>query len=184
MSKYKKNGIVELFKYNRKAFDHEEFEFFLRTFYLSLFPLSKSKIVRDIRDYLEAVRILNRFAERHGVEKPEHSIITQDCNNIGAWQNQSLLSLIDSFWKDYRIGTEPRTNDGQDRIELKRLILRVFDRYGIAHIKYHLINNNERIPEFVNWNPPYNTKTLEEVIKEANVTKRVARIQSQLLTLI
>ncbi len=55
----------------RTDFTYEEFENLLASFYLTLLPLRDRNNTEDKADFETAVAILNGFAERHDLHKPE-----------------------------------------------------------------------------------------------------------------
>lgn len=55
-------------------FTYEEFEGLLASYYLSLLPLHNSGDARDKQEFEAVLGILNGFAERHDVQKPEDTV--------------------------------------------------------------------------------------------------------------
>ncbi len=151
-------------------FSYEEFEGLLGSFHLSLLPLKESKKPEDQRDYQKAMQVLNSFAQRYGVQSPEDAVknprARESWGNASVLSNWSLLDMMGSFWRDFGVGAEPKTLDQQERFELERTVLRVYDRYGIAQIGYEE-HQGERIPVKVNdWDKVKSSRNLVDVVSE------------------
>ena len=138
----------------------------LGSFHLSLLPLKNSKKNKDRDDYNTAMNVLNGFATRHRIQKPEDAVINPRTNYVWAKprpfnSNETILEMTDSFWKDFGVGMNTESDDGLARYALGRTILRVFDRYGVANVEY--INETTPI-KLKNWNVVKARKTLDELV--------------------
>lgn len=147
-------------------FRYEEFEGLLGSFHLSLLPLRNSKKAKDRDDYATAMNVLNGFAKRYKVQKPEDVVIAPRTEYIWAKprpfnSNETILEMTDSFWKDFGVGMDIDSEDGLARYALGRTILRVFDRYSVANVEY--INESTPI-KLKNWNVVNSRKTLDDLI--------------------
>jgi len=151
-------------------FRYEEFEGLLGSFHLSLSPLKDSARPEDQRDYQRAMKILNGFAQRYGVQSPEEATrnprARESWGNASAMSNFSTLDMMGSFWRDFVVGADPKTEDGQERYELGRLILGVYDRHGIASVGYEAIEGQQVPVKLEDWDREKSSKTLADVLSE------------------
>ena len=103
----------------RTDFKYEEFEGLLGNFHLSLLPLRDSAKPEDQRDYQNAMKVLNWFAQRYGVQSPEEAVrnprARESWGNASVMTNRSTLDMMNSFWRDFGVGAEPGTEDQKER---------------------------------------------------------------------
>ena len=154
----------------RTDFRYEEFEGLLGSFYLSLLPLRNSPNTEDHRDYHKAMGVLTGFAQRYRIQSPEDAVqnprARESWGNAHVMTNWSTLDRISSFWRDFQVGEEPRTEDHKELYELARTILRVIDRYGIAQVGYEEYQG-ERVPvKAEDWDMDKSGKTLHDILNE------------------
>jgi len=154
----------------RTNFGYEEFEGLLGSFYLSLLPLKDSAKPEDQRAYQKAMEVLTGFAQRYGVQSPKEAVknprARKSWGNASVMTNRSTLNMMGSFGKDFGVGAEPGTKDQKELYKLRRTILRVFDRYGIAQVSYEE-HQWERLPVKVdNWDMEKSRETLVDVLNK------------------
>ena len=80
--------------------------------------------------------------------------------------NRSTLDMMGSFWRDFGVGADPKTEDGKERYELGRLILGVYDRHGIARVGYEAIKGQQVPVKIEDWDREKSSKTLADVLSE------------------
>ena len=150
-------------------FKYEEFEGLLGSFYLSLAPLRVSSKPKDQRDYQKAMKILNGFAQRYGVQSPEDAVknprARESWGNASVMSNWSTLDMMSSFWRDFGVGADTKTEDSHEIDELGRLILGVYDRHGIARVNYEK-HQGKKVPVKLEWNSEKSRKTLTNILTE------------------
>ena len=126
-------------------FRYEEFEGLLASYYLTLLPYKEAKISPE-RDYVhKCLAILDGFAERYDVQKPEDCVrnirSTEDWAKPKVFRScWSMLDQMGSFWRDFGVGLN-NDIDGQERLELGRTLLLLFRDLGILHLKYQTVND-------------------------------------------
>ena len=153
----------------RTDFRYEEFEGLLGSFQLSLRPLQRRRL-EDRAAYDRVMEILGGFAERYGVQSQWLATINQRAQ--ASWGNASVIStwstldMMGSFWRDFGVGADPQTRDGQERYELGRLILGVYDRHGIARVGYEEIDGRQVPVKVEDWDREKSRKTLAEILGE------------------
>ena len=151
-------------------FRYEEFEGLLGSFQMSLLPLRGSRRPEDQRDYQRAMEILNGFAQRYEVQSPEDAArnprAREAWGNASVLSNWSMLDMMGSFWQDFGVGAEPRTQDQQERYALGRLILGVYARHGIARVGYETIEGQKVPVKVEDWDMNKSKKTLADVLSD------------------
>lgn len=129
----------------RTDYRYEEFEGYLGSFYITLLPLKDSMNDQDRVDFETAVQILNRFAERHGVQSPVDAVqhprpTREDWGQprpfVSCW---TTLDAMASFWRAFSVGENPKTTDGQERKRLGQLLLGILYRHHVISAKFEQI---------------------------------------------
>lgn len=54
-----------------------------------------------------------------------------------------MLDMMGSFWVDFGVGYDPKTEDGQERLRLGRLLLGLLHRYGAIEAEFQLIDDKK-----------------------------------------
>ena len=125
-------------------FTYEEFEDLLASYFLSLLPLCGSSNICDRRDFKAALRILNGFAKRHDVLRPT---VAAQClrrakNRWGMSKKFdscfTLLDMMNSFWRDFGVGGNPKEIDERERCKLGRLLIGIMHRHGILKARFEV----------------------------------------------
>ncbi|OGN04764.1 MAG: hypothetical protein A2831_01840 [Candidatus Yanofskybacteria bacterium RIFCSPHIGHO2_01_FULL_44_17] len=130
-------------------FTYEGFEGLLASFYLSLLPLHDSGDVLDKQDFETALGILNGFAKRHKVQKPQNAVAhTRPTSEEWGQPKKfdscfTLLDMMGSFWRDFGVGTDPKKLDGQERNKLGRLLIGLLDRHGVLKAKFDTLDGQQ-----------------------------------------
>lgn len=151
-------------------FHYEEFEGLLASFYLTLLCL-KDRPGEDSEAFQQALEILNGFAERHFVRLPEEAAkeprATQE-----VWGQPSaftscftLLDMMGSFWRDFSVGANPKTQDGMERFRLGRCILVLLDRHRVITAKFQEYEGKQ-VPIGVQEKLPAMRQSLESILSE------------------
>lgn len=122
-------------------FRYEEFEGMLASYYLTLLCL-KDINGDDSKTFSEALEVLNGFAERHSVRFPEEASkeprpTQEDWGQPHAFNSCfTLLDMMGSFWRDFGIGADPKTQDGVERFRLGRCILNLLHRHDVITARF------------------------------------------------
>ncbi len=149
-------------------FQYEEFEGLLGSFHLSLLPLKNSANPEDQRDYQRAMGVLDGFAQRYSVQSPEAAVknprAKESWGKAHAMSIFSTVDMLNSFWHDFGVATDTKTEDGQKRYELARLILGVYDRHKIAEVEHKEIDGTQVPVRIKEWDREKSDKTLADIL--------------------
>ncbi|MDD5463564.1 MAG: hypothetical protein PHP62_00250 [Candidatus Moranbacteria bacterium] len=122
-------------------FRYEEFEGLLASYYLTLLCL-KDMDGDDGKTFIEALEILNGFAERNNVRFPEEAA-KEPRPTQEVWGQPrafdtcfTLLDMMGSFWRDFGIGADPKTLDGIERFRLGRCVLNLLHRHDVITARF------------------------------------------------
>ena len=148
-------------------FTYEEFEGLLASFYLTLLPLKDSQNKDDEADFEIAERILNGFADRLKIQKPEKAILSPR-ETKAVWGQPStfkssfvLVDMLGSFWRDFGVGATPNTKDCKERLKFARLILQILHKRQILVAEFERLNSGELAPIGISaWIPEKKLKPL------------------------
>lgn len=141
----------------RTDFTYEEFEGLLASFYLSLLPMRSSARKRDAKEFKSVVSVLNGFAKRYGVQKPKDAIAhprptEHKWGRAQKLEANMMLDALSSFWRDFGIGADPKSFDGQERYRLGRLLLGILHRHGALKAKFDIKRGKRVAVGIESWN--------------------------------
>jgi len=156
----------------RTDFRYEELEGLLGSYYLTMLPLREGT-EQDRADFEAMTGILNGFAERHQVQKPEEAV-AQPRPTKEEWGQPSAINscfsvvdLMGSFWRDFGVGAEPETVDRQERLKLGRLVLGVLHRYGVIKADFEEIDSIQTPVRILSEDRTKFHQPLQEILKPA-----------------
>jgi hypothetical protein len=158
----------------RTDFRYEEFEGMLGSYYLSLLPLKDSSVAEDNVVFKKTVAILDGFAERYGVQKPEQAVAAPRATEEEWGQPRvfdacfTIVDMLGSFWRDFGVVDE-QLIDRQQYHELTIHIAKLFERKNILELKYEIIEGDEEIRGVKQWNKDYEFVPLSVVIPVASI---------------
>tara|TARA_Y100000310_G_scaffold337153_1_gene423504 strand:+ start:40316 stop:40804 length:489 start_codon:yes stop_codon:yes gene_type:complete len=141
---------------------YADFEGLLARIYVGLKPLEDSPDHRDNSVYQQSMDILDEFAERHRVRKPEDAVNTPRASiwlenqPVSVW---SLNEQIHEIWTGFKVGGEPDSHDWAERSSLNLLWGQVVDRYGFAETE-----RTGTSVIFDSWDQIYFHRSLADVI--------------------
>lgn len=108
-------------------FCYEEFEGLLASFFLTAIPLRDCGSASYLARFNEIHNILNGFAERYNVQKPEDAIVNPRKTEEEWGQAKAFcstcqaLDMTRSFWCDFGVGTNSASADAAALRRLQRL---------------------------------------------------------------
>jgi hypothetical protein len=141
----------------RTDFRYEEFEGLLGSYYLTLLPLRNSQDLEDQKDFETALSILNGFAERHDIQKPEDAVAhpretEQEWGKPKAFASCfSTIDMLSSFWRDFGVVDSSNTVENEEYRKFGCLLLRVFDRRKIIQAKFETNNGVSEAVGIKSW---------------------------------
>jgi hypothetical protein len=154
-------------------FLYEEFENLLASFYLTLLPIKTSRRDEDKKDFELVLDILNGFAERHDLRKPEAAASSPRETQCGWGQPvvfascRSLRDMTGSFTHSFGIGIKGDTEDGVGRCTLARIILGVLDRNNVIIAGFEMIDGKKTATKVLSTNVVRDAMAIIEVVPQA-----------------
>lgn len=149
-------------------FYYEEFEGMLASYYMTLLCL-KDREGEDGQVFQTALEVLNGFAERHFVRFPADAA-KQSRPTKESWGQPkafdscfTLYDMMGSFWRDFGVGADPKTEDGIERFRLGRCLIMLLHRHGAIEAKFQE-HEGAQVPVGIKEMKPDLWKSLESVL--------------------